>query len=190
MLNETLLFIAMMATTVLLPLIPAFLLFKFLPTTGEVSGPLQGLTVKFGGAFAAYLIIFLPLYMRLPEPSTHYHTWTIVGKLDTTQLPSDAPANLNDVFIRAVPPRLSVLNDGTFSWEVAVAEDDRGAMVFPYIQLDLPGYRGVTLALGRDRAYGAPDAEIVYDAKARQIRVKNPIVLKSTKLTPAYEAIR
>jgi hypothetical protein len=40
---------------VILPLIPAVVLFKVLPSTGEVSGPFKGLNVKFGGAFAAYL---------------------------------------------------------------------------------------------------------------------------------------
>jgi flagellar biosynthesis/type III secretory pathway M-ring protein FliF/YscJ len=37
------------------------LLYRYLPSTGEASGPLAGLAVKFGGAFAGYLVVFLVL---------------------------------------------------------------------------------------------------------------------------------
>ena len=50
------------AMWVLLPLIPSILLFKIFPNNVVVvKGPLQGLTVKAGGAFAAYLLLFLLL---------------------------------------------------------------------------------------------------------------------------------
>ncbi|HEX7903459.1 MAG TPA: hypothetical protein VF487_06245 [Chitinophagaceae bacterium] len=46
----------------ILPLTPAFILFKFLPSVGNVEGPLKGMQLKFGGAFAGYLILFFISY--------------------------------------------------------------------------------------------------------------------------------
>lgn len=42
---------------VMLPLIPAFLLFKLLPSRAVVKGPLAGLNVSLGGAFGGYVAL-------------------------------------------------------------------------------------------------------------------------------------
>jgi hypothetical protein len=45
---------------VALPLLPAVLIYRLFPNAPlVVTGPLAGLTIKTGGAFAAYLLIFL-----------------------------------------------------------------------------------------------------------------------------------
>ena len=47
---------------VLLPLLPAILIFLMFPKTEMVAqGPLQGLSIRAGGAFGAYLIVLLVL---------------------------------------------------------------------------------------------------------------------------------
>jgi hypothetical protein len=65
----------------ILPLIPAFLLFKFLPGTGNVKGPLKGMEVKFGGAFAGYLILYLisykPMQGWIRKAEEPREVWTI-----------------------------------------------------------------------------------------------------------------
>ena len=43
----------------LLPLIPSFLLYKFLPSKSTASGPFKGLNVKLSGAFAGYFVLLL-----------------------------------------------------------------------------------------------------------------------------------
>jgi hypothetical protein len=56
---------------VLLPLIPAVLIYRLFPDTKVgVSGPLANLTVRASGAFAGYLVVFLivmPLVNRSSE---------------------------------------------------------------------------------------------------------------------------
>jgi hypothetical protein len=46
-----------------LPLLPAIMIYRYFPDTQvAASGPLAGLTVKTGGAFAAYLIVLLLIF--------------------------------------------------------------------------------------------------------------------------------
>ncbi len=57
------LFLITLATILLLPLIPAFLLYKFLPSKTSVIGPFKGLDVKLTGAFGGYFLLVLTSLM-------------------------------------------------------------------------------------------------------------------------------
>lgn len=185
--NEQVWSILWIAVIVLLPLIPSVLLFKILPSTGEVTGPFHGVTIKFGGAFAGYWMIFLALVYIRPD-TNHYHTWTVMGSVEMKLAPGESEPNLNDVFVRFIPPRLGILNQGAFSWEIPVLEAPDGRLLFPDVQLDLRGYRGVTIPLRRDQLYGSLAAQATYDETQRLIHLAKPIVLESTALGPAYRA--
>ena len=50
-------FLYVLAAVLLLPLIPAFLLYKFLPSKTSVSGPFKGLNLKLTGAFGGYFLL-------------------------------------------------------------------------------------------------------------------------------------
>ena len=53
-------FFLVLAAILLLPLIPAFLIYKFLPASDtDVSGPYQGLSLKLKGAFAGYFLLVI-----------------------------------------------------------------------------------------------------------------------------------
>jgi hypothetical protein len=52
-------FLLILVTLFLLPLIPAFLLYKFLPSKSTATGPFKGLNLKLSGAFAGYFILLL-----------------------------------------------------------------------------------------------------------------------------------
>jgi hypothetical protein len=52
-------FVYVLAAVLLLPLIPAFLLYKFLPSKTNVSGPFKGLNLKLTGAFGGYFLLVL-----------------------------------------------------------------------------------------------------------------------------------
>ena len=57
--SDAYLILLVKTVTTLLPLVPAYLLFRALPSQAEISGPFKGMTVKLGGAFAAYFLVFL-----------------------------------------------------------------------------------------------------------------------------------
>jgi hypothetical protein len=53
-------FFLVLAAILLLPLIPAFLIYKFLPASDtDVSGPYHGLSLKLKGAFAGYFLLVI-----------------------------------------------------------------------------------------------------------------------------------
>ena len=72
---------------ILVPIIPAYLLFKKLKSSAEASGPISPIkefSVKFGGAFAGYFPIFLLLYFKLPntfEEIKQSQPWEITGRI-------------------------------------------------------------------------------------------------------------
>jgi|GEM_PF-3502066 hypothetical protein len=79
----------------LLPLIPAYILFKFLPSESFVSGPFKGLQVNFSGATAIYFIIFLTILTtsqlwKLEAQNKldlkNYEVWKVEGKLQADSI--------------------------------------------------------------------------------------------------------
>jgi hypothetical protein len=72
---------------VLLPLVPAVLIYWLFPSTAvAVSGPFANLTVRASGAFAAYLIVFSGTYIPLQKINEHIdglqrQFWTVKGQV-------------------------------------------------------------------------------------------------------------
>jgi hypothetical protein len=52
-------FLLILVIIFLLPLVPSFLLYKFLPSKSTATGPFKGLNLKLSGAFAGYFILLL-----------------------------------------------------------------------------------------------------------------------------------
>lgn len=50
---------------VLLPVIPAYLLYKLLPAKTTVTGPFKGLNIKLSGAFSGYFLVLLIVFAYL-----------------------------------------------------------------------------------------------------------------------------
>jgi hypothetical protein len=91
---------------ILVPIIPAYLLFKKLKSSAEASGPISPIkefSVKFGGAFAGYFPIFLLLYFKLPntfEEIKQSQPWEITGTIkdaDTKKIIEDPYGDLQVV---------------------------------------------------------------------------------------------
>src|SRR5882724_11224112 len=68
----------------LLPLTPAFVLFKKLPSQAIVKGPFKGLNLQLSGAFAGYFTLALIMqgYVLLrPKPAPPFEVYEVDGKL-------------------------------------------------------------------------------------------------------------
>jgi hypothetical protein len=82
-------FMGLLAVWVLLPLLPAILTFRLFPQTSvAVSGPFANLTVRAGGAFAAYLIVFAATYFFLVKTiRDDIDSWKAPRQFWTVQIP-------------------------------------------------------------------------------------------------------
>ena len=60
--TAALLIVATKAVVTLLPIVPAYVLFKTLRSNARVTGPFAGLKIQLGGAFGAYFIVFLVFF--------------------------------------------------------------------------------------------------------------------------------
>src|SRR6185436_18881920 len=101
--------------------IPAYLLFKKLKSSAQVTGPISPIkefSVKFGGAFAGYFPIFLLLYFKLPntlkEEANQCEFWEVTGTI------TDAATNKTILDPKAdltlkLEPFSSVNKTGTFT---------------------------------------------------------------------------
>src|SRR5689334_10019028 len=71
---------------IIIPIVPAYVLFRALPSSANVTGPLQGLELKLGGAFAGYFALLVFTFIQLPRvrqfavPEMH-QVWTVQGNL-------------------------------------------------------------------------------------------------------------
>jgi hypothetical protein len=53
-------FFLVLAAILIVPLIPAYIIYKFLPASDtDVSGPYSGLSLKLKGAFAGYFLLVI-----------------------------------------------------------------------------------------------------------------------------------
>lgn len=132
--------IGILVLWVLLPLIPAVLIYRLFPGTYVAAeGPLAGLTVKAGGAFAAYLIVFVVV---MPWVNSAYYVvggwlhpaWTVTGTLHITDK-NGVDSHPRDAFFRNISvrtqPEVNSFHYPTFT--ITIPEGPRG---IPAIYLD------------------------------------------------------
>jgi hypothetical protein len=136
--------LCLLGAWVLLPLVPAVLIYKLFPNTPvTASGPLAGLTINTGGAFAAYLIIFLiviPLVNTTKDDigSMMRPSWEVRGEVTLVDQNGKAIARrdlLNNMGLGSIPP---VLDHSAERLILRIPQDSWGA--FPKIVIDIPGW--------------------------------------------------
>lgn len=122
-------------TAILLPIIPAFILYKLLPSTADVSGPFRGLQIKLTGAFGGYFLLVLVIFFW-PRPKARdlaYEVWTLKGQIqdeDGAVLPRDK-INLN------IQPRsVEYIEDGSFEMDILVKRGQSGQVKFPTLLVE------------------------------------------------------
>jgi len=141
-----------LAMVLLLPLVPALVLYRLLPSDAWVEGPLKGWKIHLTGAFAAYFALFLAtsglaygqmkplrdhigaLEMENATLRDQYQTWTV--ELDRTGLDKigNNPFNrLIHVVIR--PPEAQPSEEGILRFPLVVGRGTSGELVFPTLTL-------------------------------------------------------
>lgn len=115
------------ALYVLLPMIPAILIYKLFPDTKVgVRGPLGTLTISASGAFAAYIVTVLLGFFLINN--THHlitdlahPTWTIIGYANK----KDA-GDLDNITVKQLPPSPTGITDKSGEFRLKGVEIIRG----------------------------------------------------------------
>jgi hypothetical protein len=141
------------ALYVLLPLVPAILIYSIFPNTKVgISGPLGGLSMKAGGAFAAYVITVLLgsfLIIKTHEiiGGSVSHTWSVKATIElhdnednviTSEKANDLLANLE---VQTDPELITVKHE-MVKMELPAKED-----TLPTIFLSIPKFGDQTIDL-------------------------------------------
>lgn len=164
---------------VLIPIIPAWILYKFLPGEGRsfAKGPFRGLNIQLSGAFAGYFVVLLfagSLYMTLPK--TKCDLWKVKGKIKLEQGNFD----LNDISISIIPPDQDIVGDGDFRIDnVPVINDVEGVKLL----IHKSGYRIKSFFLDetKQEELGLSDYVIEHNKKDKEIKIIGDIILKKQR---------
>jgi hypothetical protein len=162
--EQTVLILIILAGVLLIPLVPAFVLYWMLPAEASVVGPLKGLNVNLQGAFAGYFALFLvaaglvQVWKPADSGRPDYQEYTLLG---TVELNASGTEQLDSrklrLFLHPRSDRVEgPIGRSVFEWamKLPVRRNESGRLAWPYEQLvvEYPDfYTGqVDMASGRD----------------------------------------
>jgi len=151
----------------LIPVIPAFLFYKIIPSKTFVKGPFQGLQIDMSGAFAGYFLLLLMIFVFMSPPGGNWEIWKVTGEIKL----ADEETIIEKSLLVSVQPALhNVFSNGGFSFNVIRTPDQSGTMKFPELIVEYPSYRPYSLDLN--------DASETELTSRKEVKLTTPIVLK------------
>ncbi|MGH9546987.1 MAG: hypothetical protein ACRD23_17420 [Terriglobales bacterium] len=183
---EAIVSILILVCVILLPILPAFLLFKILPSTAIVSGPLQGFTVNLSGAFAGYFAVVVLVIashnILFPRPQT-YQVWELSGTVTDESGNPIQPLAATDVVFD--PPIYQPDLGGVFSVKFPTIPAPGGGTTYPKLFISHNEYEPVPIDL--DPKLGSMDGVtgMERDNAAHKIRIKRISLKKMPQLAAA-----
>lgn len=170
--------IKLVLLVVLLPIIPAYILYKTLPSRTKVSGPFKGLNIQLTGAFGGYFIValltgsFITGYTLLNQ---EYELWTVEGKIQLKQGDFDSKSTI----IAIKPPEQTLYRKGRFIIEDVPLAKKIGVKK-PSLLIQKKGYKIIEVTLETDppKYEGIPKYIITYDEEDKNICIDTPIILE------------
>src|SRR5258708_7104112 len=108
----------------LLPLVPAYILYRLLPSATKVAGPFKGLTLNLSGSFAGYFLLTLMAFAWLtsrPRAVPTDELWVVRGQIDCQNR-----LDLRQSSVNVFPSNYEFISDGTFELHVPAKRDRSG----------------------------------------------------------------
>lgn len=168
---------------IILPMVPAILIYKWFPDTKVgVKGPLGNLTMKATGAFAAYVITVILGFFLVNN--THqliagmvHPTWTIKAKVELRDINNEKinDRDLLNTLKIGVKPDIVLREENFVQLELPGGEEIR-----PYLSFYVPNFGKKTICLS-----DMDSTQLERDKIKKTLSFVDPIIIK---VTPEYTA--
>jgi hypothetical protein len=163
---------------ILLPLIPAVLVFKVFPHSGAGgNGTFAKIKWKFSGAFAGYVFLAMFLFVFFEQQVLEYKTdvWKIRGKIVMDPAVTDTVR----LDLKTVPDNLFVSDNGEFELKIPlVTRNEELELPALIANLNRDGYPTKNIPLRMDSPGGGSVPKIGIDGKKKIVDIIDPIVIK------------
>lgn len=172
-------FCLLLSLAVLLPVVPAYVLYRTLPATTTVSGPFKGMNVQLTGAFAGYFLVLIVVVGLIAERSAppRYQVWSVTGRVQLKD--GDPREQIAYADFNIQPPTTLLFPDGRFALDMPVRLGQSDKLDFPVIVISHPGYLPQTIALGEQQpSFGAKAYRMRADADSKRWVIETPIELE------------
>jgi hypothetical protein len=182
-----------LAVIVLLPVLPAYLLFTALPSTGGVAGKLfKGLEIKLGGAFAGYIVVMLIIFnypdvwrpVAPPPPPQTAFVWHLSGRITDDSGTAIEPLDVKDFSF--LPPTFQSIPGGNFVLTIPTEPEQGGGTRFPVVTINRQDYLTVTVPLDPSELNGdaLTSLGVTRDEAHRQIKMQHISLKKAPPYRP------
>jgi len=169
--------------TILLPITPAYILYKALPARASVRGPFKGLNIQLSGAFAGYFLLVLLIFgFHYSKPKSTYEVWEVRGQLK----PTDGGSIKEGAVLSLIPSPNNVRADGHFTVTIATMPGLDGGVRFPQLHIEHPLYEQIDIDLNDAKpGYGAESCRISKSPRDRRLKLENALVFKRKETNSA-----
>jgi len=161
------------------PIVPAFVLYRTLPSTAVVSGPFKGLTIQLSGAFGGYFLLTLIAFGYLaaqPRPTATDELWEVSGMIS---VPNGSPIDKDHLRVSLQPTAYDLSGDGSFSVRLPAKRDASGKAWFPKLVFEAPNLATRTIDLNTENLAFGQKLKLSTDQQRKAISVNEMIELKS-----------
>lgn len=167
--------------TIILPILPAYILYKILPS-GEtiVRGPFKGLDIQLTGAFAGYFLIILVVFgfieLRVRE---RCQIWQVSGYVVLED--DSSPLETKNILVSEQPPSGKVNEDGSFKVNILVKQGATGELEWPMLIFDHPSEQYEVMPIDpstKKYPFGLPPYRKTHDSLRKLVNIDDRVVLK------------
>lgn len=174
-----------LAAVILLPMLPAYVLFKALPSTGNVDGKLQGMEIKLGGAFGGYFAVLILIFAQwgkiVPPPPPTSQAWEVDGQLND-DTGNGIPVVSADDF--KSDPGFINWGGGYFRIFIHTTPGDDGKPRFSPLMITPKGFGTVPIHLEDPSAVGETGGRQGRSSTAKHLITLNPLKFHRVADTP------
>ena len=143
--------IALFTLMVLIPLVPAWVLFKYLQASASIKGTVAGIPMELGGAIGGYFAV-AAFFATVVGPHIYPQSVRQIHVRGTMKFAAGPAPSAADIKAEMHPPDLDVRDGKNFEWPVTVVDGESSMVVLQPV-----GYEGQTLYLSGDPPFGAPN---------------------------------